>query len=89
MSLSASEITALLEKDEAAKSTVSQRREFYAGFDQAALFLLDWEMTNLFEPAGKGDWYFTCKGCRQVVERNQRKNHHSNHKREYAKIRES
>ena len=92
MSLSAHEIMQLLEVDQAGASQAKLRREFYSRFDQAAVFLLDLRYDNLFEATRLADsmardWYFRCKGCDVIVTRPKMKDHHSNHKREYEKIR--
>ena len=91
MSLSAEQITQLLEADQAGVSQAKLRREFYSRFDQAAVFLLDLRYDNLFEATRlpdkmARDWYFRCKGCDMIVTRPTMKDHHSKHKREYERI---
>lgn len=53
-------------------------------FDPAAMFLLDWEFSNLFEEASADptiDPPFRCKGCGEIIDRAARKRHHRHHKR--------
>lgn len=53
------------------------------GFDTAALFLLDWQYPNLFEPVSadpaKANAEYRCKGCQQIVPAAKREKHHTNH----------
>ena len=89
MPLTRTEVSQLLEQDEAGKSTAKQRQEFYTFFYPGATFLLDLRYDNLFEMTGRGEFTFRCKGCGETVRRWERKDHHSSHKREYNRIRES
>lgn len=54
-------------------------------FDPSALFLLEFQYPNLFEPARADQvdkWVYRCKGCRKLVTRVERKEHFEDHKRE-------
>jgi hypothetical protein len=91
MSLSFSEIMGLVHAEESRLSVHQRRQDFYAEFDQAAVFLLDLDYENLFDPANGGSlrqWLFRCKGCGKEVERIYRKHHHRDHLHKFNKIRE-
>jgi hypothetical protein len=91
MGLAASQIADLLERDELGRTVHQRRQDFYASFYPAAIFLLDLDYENLFDPANGGslrEWVFRCKGCGKEVERIYRKHHHRDHLHQFNKIRE-
>lgn len=87
--LSAADIQALLASESQKEERVVRSDNFYKhGFDKAALFLLDLQFENLFEPwitklrEDSDGWWWRCKGCRRQVKRTGRKSHYDWHKRE-------
>lgn len=53
-------------------------------FDAAAVFLLDMQFPNLFEPASaeRCNFHFRCKGCQEIVSMPERAKHFRMHVRE-------
>jgi hypothetical protein len=69
----------------AAGTTAKAQQEAAAaprGYDPAAVFLLSLAHENLFEATQEDEW-FRCKGCRELVNRRKRADHHASHKRTY------
>jgi hypothetical protein len=88
MSLTQEFINDLLTQELSTLSVSQRRREFYETFSPAAVFLLAWEHSNLFDPTGDSI-NLSCKGCGAIVPRWGMAEHHRTHKNSYLEIREN